>query len=236
MFRKKNPVELLFPRRCPVCDEPVPLKEGLCCKACRTKLQKIRDPYCLRCGKPLSDAAREYCTDCGKTKHLYMCGRSLYEYESAAPSVYRFKYGGRQEYAAFFGQEMAAELGRFIADFSPQALIPVPLSRKRLQTRGYNQAALLAKELGKRLDIPVWEHAAGRVRNTVPQKELNAAERQNNLKKAFKIASNDVKLSTIIIVDDIYTTGSTIDALTEALQSAGAKKVGFVSLSTGSGM
>lgn len=74
------------------------------------------------------------------------------------------------------------------------------------------------------------------MRNTVPQKELNAAERQNNLKKAFKIASNDVKLSTIIIVDDIYTTGSTIDALTEALQSAGAKKVGFVSLSTGSGM
>lgn len=236
MFRKKNPVELLFPRRCPVCDEPVPLKEGLCCKVCRTKLQKIRDPYCLRCGKPLADATREYCADCGKTKHLYVRGRSLYEYESAAPSVYRFKYGGRQEYAAFFGQEMAEELGRFIADFSPRALIPVPLSRKRLQTRGYNQAALLAKELGKRLDIPVWEHVAGRVRNTVPQKELNAAERQNNLKKAFKIASNDVKLSTIIIVDDIYTTGSTIDALTEALLSAGAKKVGFVSLSTGSGM
>ena len=114
--------------------------------------------------------------------------------------------------------------------------MPVPLSRKRLHTRGYNQAALLAKELGKCLDIPVWEHAVSRVRNTVPQKELNAAERQNNLKKAFKIASNDVKLSTIIIVDDIYTTGSTIDALTEVLQNAGAKKVGFVSLSTGSGM
>ena len=232
----KNPVELLFPRRCPVCDEPVPLKEGLCCKACRGKLQKIRDPYCLRCGKPLSDATREYCADCGKTKHLYVRGRSLYEYESAAPAIYRFKYGGRQEYATFFGQELAEELGRFITDFSPQALVPVPLSRKRLHTRGYNQAALLAKELGKCLDIPVWEHAVSRVRNTVPQKELNAAERQNNLKKAFKIASNDVKLSTIIIVDDIYTTGSTIDALTEVLQNAGAKKVGFVSLSTGSGM
>ena len=236
MFRKKNPVELLFPRRCPVCDEPVPLKEGLCCKACRGKLQKIRDPYCLRCGKPLSDATREYCADCGKTKHLYVRGRSLYEYESAAPAIYRFKYGGRQEYATFFGQELAEEPGRFITDFSPQALVPVPLSRKRLHTRGYNQAALLAKELGKCLDIPVWEHAVSRVRNTVPQKELNAAERQNNLKKAFKIASNDVKLSTIIIVDDIYTTGSTIDALTEVLQNAGAKKVGFVSLSTGSGM
>lgn len=235
MYGKKL-IDMLFPRRCPVCDEPVPAKEGLCCLSCRKTLRRVEEPYCLRCGKPLTDETREYCGDCGAEKALFQRGRALYEYESAAKAIYRFKYGGRQEYATFFGQEMADGLGSFIREFAPQGLLPVPLSRERMRTRGYNQAALLARELGSRLDLLVMEHLAVRVRNTVPQKELSPAERQNNLKKAFKISVNDVKLSTVMLVDDIYTTGSTVNALTEALQSAGVKRVGFVSLSTGSGM
>ena len=184
----------------------------------------------------MTDERKEYCADCRDGRMLYRCGRSLSEYESVSKSIFRFKYGGRREYADFFGQEMAAELGAFIREKSPEGLLPVPLSRERFRDRGYNQAALLAGEIGKRLKIPVYDRLVLRTKNTVPQKELNAAERQNNLKRAFKIAENDVKLSTIMIVDDIYTTGSTVNALAEVLLATGVKQVWFISLSAGSGL
>lgn len=236
MFKEMNIVNLLFPRRCPVCDKPVKTGEGLCCVKYRGRFRVIESPFCLKCGKPLSEEREEFCADCKKGRHLYRSGRALYEYESAAEAIFRFKYGRRQEYAAFFGREMAEKLNNFILQVSPDGLLPVPLSRERYLKRGYNQAALLAKEIGSILQIPVYDKIIRRVRNTVPQKELNPAERQNNLKRAFKIAQNDVKLSTIIIVDDIYTTGSTINALTEVLFAAGVKQIYFIALSAGSGM
>ena len=230
----QDAVDLLFPRRCPVCDEPVKWKT-LICPGCLPKLKRVREPYCMRCGKPLADSEQEYCGDCRKGKALYLAGRALYEYDSAAASLYRFKYGGRQEYAVFFGREMAEAFEGFIKQTKAEGLLPVPLSKQRFAKRGYNQAALLAREIGGRISLPVYENIAERVRDTLPQKMLKPNERQNNLKRAFKIAQNDVKLSTIIIVDDIYTTGSTINALTEALQAVGVKKVYFISLSVGSG-
>lgn len=229
-------VDLLFPRRCPGCDEPVRRREGFICKACKDKFQVIKTPYCFRCGKPLADAEQIYCKDCKRGKHLYLRGRALYKYASVAEAVYRFKYAGRQEYAAYFGRQMAAGLGDFIEEVKPDALVPVPLSSQRLQKRGYNQAELLAKEVGRTLKIPVCTDFVKRVKNTVPQKQLNAIQRQNNLKKAFKIVENDVKLNTIIIVDDIYTTGSTVNALAEVLLKAGIQKIYFISLSVGSGI
>lgn len=227
-------VSLLFPIRCPVCDEAVKRKEGRVCQGCRSRLKEVEEPFCLSCGRPLSEEKEQYCVDCAGKKHKYIRGRALYEYESAAESIYRFKYGGRREYAMFFGKEMAEKLGGFIRKASPDALVPVPLSRKRFGRRGYNQAQLLAEVMGAELGIPVYTHLAARVRNTLPQKELNVQERQNNLKKAFKIIENDVKLSTIIIIDDIYTTGSTMDALAEVFLQSGVKKVYFAVLSVGS--
>jgi ComF family protein len=102
--------------------------------------------------------------------------------------------------------------------------------------RGYNQAEVFAEAVGSALDIPVLSDWISRCRKTVPQKELGQAERQNNLKKAFKIIRNDVKLNTIVIIDDIYTTGSTIDAVAECARAAGVQKVYFVALAIGKGM
>ena len=232
----KASVELLFPLRCVVCDKPVVLKDGCACPACEAGLKRVESPFCLKCGKPIVDENIEYCKNCSKKRHLFECGRALYEYDSVALSVYRFKYSGRAEYARFFGREMAKHLGPFIRQTKAEALIPVPLSKKRLKTRGYNQAELLAKEIGRALQMPVYPQFVSRIKETVPQKELNAFERQNNLKKAFKIVENDVKLSTIIVVDDIYTTGSTIDALAEVLLEHGVRKIYFISLSVGTGV
>ncbi|MBO5166154.1 MAG: ComF family protein [Lachnospiraceae bacterium] len=224
---------LLFPNRCPVCDNIVRLRDGLICRECKEKWKVIQEPFCFRCGRPLAAREQEHCRDCMRKNHAYIRGRALYRYAEVRAAVYRFKYGGRCEYADFFGKKMAEELRTFIESVKPDCLMPVPVSRKRLNRRGYNQAELLAEVMGRNLGVPVYTDLAVRNRDTVPQKELNAYQRQNNLKKAFKIKENDVKLSTIIIIDDIYTTGSTIDALAEALQGVGVEKVYFAVLAIG---
>jgi ComF family protein len=187
----------------------------------------------MKRGKGLSGPEREYCGDCRKHSHKFERGRSLYQYESAAGSIYRFKYQGRQEYADFFAEELYQYLGRDIQMMRAEAIIPVPLHRSRLKERGYNQSEVLARALSKRCGIPVLDNLAVRCKKTIPQKQLNYAERQNNLKKAFKICANDVKLNTVIIMDDIYTTGSTVDALAEALLCKGVKHVFVVTLAAG---
>ncbi len=227
--------DLLFPRRCPVCDRPVKPAGALICTECREALTVVKEPVCMKCGKELSDAGREYCFDCARRKHLYDRGISLYRYGSVRQTIYRFKYAGRREYAAFLGQEMAAHMGRQILAWGPDALVPVPLHPKRLRSRGYNQALLLSRELGKRLEIPVLEHWLVRVRNTRPQKLLDGKERQNNLKNAFKIRQDDVKLNVIVVIDDIYTTGSTIDEIAAVCRQHGVRKIYFAALSIGSG-
>lgn len=160
----------------------------------------------------------------------------LYEYQSAAPAIYRFKYGGRREYADFFGEQVSLYLGDFIKSAAPQALVPIPLHKKRERKRGYNQADLLAQSIGRRMGVPVLRRTLVRTKNTAPLKRLNPQERQNNLKKAFKIARNDVELKTIIIIDDIYTTGSTIKEAARVLKQAGAEKIYFITLAGGSGI
>lgn len=233
-------IQLLFPLRCPVCDAIVmPASEKICLD-CMKKLRYITGPRCLRCGKKLECAEQEYCHDCAKGKHCFMRGRALYEYGSIAPALYRFKYGNRKEYADFFGEEIAGYLGDFIHEVHPDGLIPVPLHRKRLKKRGYNQAFLLAKAIGQYTDVPVFDKLVARTKNTVPLKRLNPQERQNNLKKAFHIVGNDVKLietmQSVIIVDDIYTTGSTIDEVASVLLAAGVKQVYFLALACGKGL
>lgn len=225
--------ELLFPRRCPVCDNIVKPFGRLCCDACRQKLRYIGRDYCMKCGKGLSDYEKAYCSQCLVHPKSFSYGRSLYRYESVAGSVFRFKYLGRQEYADFFGEELYRYLGNFLSQTKAEAIIPVPLHKSRLRERGYNQSALIAKALSLRCGIPCREDVVTRIKNTVPQKKLNYQERQNNLKKAFKLHRNDVKLNIVVIVDDIYTTGSTVDALSRVLLEGGMKEVFVLTLAAG---
>lgn len=229
-------LDLLYPRRCPVCDRAVKPFGSLICKACESKFKYIGEPYCMKCGKPLREEEREYCGDCKRQKHLFDRGRALFEYKSASDSVYRFKYKGRQEYGAYYAGCMADKLGKWLAECHPDALIPVPIYRGKRRVRGYNQAEVLARELHKITGIPVETDLIKRVRKTVPMKDLSASERQNNLKRAFKICRNDVKLNTIVIIDDIYTTGSTIDAMSYELRRAGIESIYFMTLSIGRGL
>ncbi len=228
----KGILQLLFPLRCPVCDRiVVPAGEKICLE-CMGKPRLLTPPWCMKCGKKLAQEG-EFCADCRSKKHAFDRGRALYAYDSVAGSIYRFKYGGRREYADFFGEQMAEYLGNFIRSTQPDALIPIPLHRKRMAVRGYNQAQLLAEAVGSRLGVPVCPDFLVRVKNTAPLKYENPKERQNNLKKAFNIARNDVKLKRVVVVDDIYTTGSTMDEAAGTLKEAGVKEVCFIALASG---
>lgn len=228
-------LNLVFPRRCPVCDEPVKPWNALICRDCAQIPAYIEPPFCMKCGKHLEREEREYCKDCTAHPHIFDRGRGLFAYKSISASIARFKYKGRQEYAAYYAACMTKRLGSFIRDCKAQALIPVPLHKSRLRHRGYNQAAALARELSALTGIPVLTDYIVRAKKTAPMKDLSAQERQNNLKRAFKIRRNDVKLSTVIIIDDIYTTGSTMDALSRELKKAGVERIYFAALAIGRG-
>lgn len=231
-------LELVFPARCPVCDKPVAYfdRESGRCPECMGRLPFIRGKRCYLCGRELAGEKEELCEDCdGKEgRRFYTRGFALCSYEDVMrESVYRFKYGGRREYAQVYGRLMAERFKDAMRRAKIEGIIPVPLHPAREKQRGYNQAALLARALGAYTGVPVYEDYVVRVRHTPPMKTLGAGERQNNLKRAFKIRRNDVKLKITIVIDDIYTTGSTIDAVAKTLINAGVSRVYFMTLAIG---
>lgn len=230
-------INLLFPPRCPVCDDIVPLGEGMACFSCRSKIRYILEPSCKRCGRQLNDNSQVFCTECGRTKHIFDRGIALYDYQSMKKSMYRFKYKGRREYAKFYAEDICRHFREDILEMRADIIVPIPLHKSRQRSRGYNQAELIAAHLSRLLGIPMHKNLVRRVKKTVPQKKLDARGRENNLKKAFNIKPDVVKLNkTIILVDDIFTTGSTIDAVAHELKRRGAKAVYFITLCIGEGM
>lgn len=229
-------LDLVFPRRCPICDEVVGGTGQLICEGCKGAVMYVTGAVCLKCGKKLATEEEEYCYDCAKRPHYYKSGTAPFEYKSVSSAIYRFKYKGRQEYADFFGEELAKHLKGYLKEWKPDALIPVPIHASRRNKRGYNQAEVLARRLSEHTGIPMRTDIIKREKKTAPQKNLNVKERQNNLKKAFKIHRNDVELNTIVIIDDIYTTGSTIDAVALKLRKAGVANIYYAALSIGKGL
>ena len=229
-------ISLLFPRRCPVCDRPVKPYGALICDDCAGEVRYVRGATCYKCGKPLTDDSVEYCEDCARRRHLYTRGMSLFEYRSVSDSIYRFKYKGRREYAAWYGREMARLMGRRLIGINPDALIPIPIHASKQRSRGYNQATLIARELSHHLDIPVYDDLVHRIKRTAPLKDLAPSERNIIVRGAFKLGINDVKLKTIVIIDDIYTTGATVDAVADIFLRSGVNDVYFATLATGKGV
>lgn len=232
---------IIFPRRCPVCDGIIKNSEvrrgRLICGECESKVPIIYEPRCKKCSKPLSDSRAEYCYDCSRVRHKYKTGLALVEHRGPMrKSVYSIKYKNRREYLDYYMSEMARIHGDTIREWNADALVPVPMYRKKEIKRGFNQAAEAAKILGTYLDMPVEERLIVRTADTRPQKELSDTERRKNVEKAFHIDKNIVKLRKVILVDDIYTTGSTIDSCAKVLIDKGVEEVCYISISIGDGL
>lgn len=227
-----------YPLRCPVCHDIVPYEDvalGIC-HACVQAIPLIRGSRCFCCGRKLLVETDEYCLDCQKTRpfHVYDRGLALCSYDELMRAcVYRLKYGHRGEYGMSLGRLMGRYFYKSLTRLDADGIVAVPLHPKRQKKRGYNQAELLAKGVSKVTGIPYYEGYILRQKNTLPSKDLNPVQRQNNLKNAFKVRQNVVKLNITIVIDDIYTTGSTIDAVCRALKRAGTKRVYFLVLAIG---
>lgn len=228
-------LDLFYPPRCPFCDELLMPGEMLCAD-CGVMDWNVREPVCKRCGKPLEMEREEYCGDCSRKKHNYRQGKAVFVYrDRVRQSMYRFKYSNRREYAGFYAREAARLYADWVAACGIEVIIPVPMYPGKKRRRGYNQAEVFARELGKELNLPNDSRIVRRLRDTVPQKELNDRQRRKNLKNAFQLSEDVVKYSQILLVDDIYTTGSTIDAVAEVLLSGGAKNIYYICISIGAG-
>ena len=227
-------LDIVFPKRCPVCDRVLEFRGKAICGRCGRKLLLIGSKGCRKCGRLLRKSEDEYCKDCMTVSHTFDAGLSAFVYNDAMKrSIYRFKNGGRQEYAGFYADAILRNYERQIRSFGADAIVAVPLHKEKMYRRGYNQAELIAKELSKKLDIPLEKDLIKRKNRAVAQKTLDASKRRKNLKKAFIIKGNDVKLKRVIIVDDVYTTGSTMDELSLVLKRHGIEKVLALTVASG---
>ncbi len=227
-------VRQLYPDRCPVCDRV--LYDTLICPACLSRIRYVKQPACYSCGKPLTGAWQEYCGDCGGRHHEFRQGKAVFLYQGQMRQIiYRYKYSNRRDYTEFFATEAARLYGDWVKQQKITQIIPVPLSKQKRRLRGYNQAETFARRFAQLCGLPCRTGILLRIRNTTPQKQLSVRDRKNNLKNAFKIGGNVVKLDRVLLVDDIYTTGSTIDAAALVLKQAGVTEVYFLCISIGQG-
>jgi ComF family protein len=227
--------DLIFPPLCITCgavlEEHTPLPF---CPPCAAGIHFIRPPLCPRCGIPFSSAEGEdhLCGECLATERPFAVARAVGLYEKTLlTAIHLFKYRGR------IG--MGEILGRIMADFAGgqwdmtvfSLIIPVPLHRKRLRERGFNQAVILAREIAKRFSLPLDVMTLRREHFTAPQVGLGREERSANVRKAFAVRKPEkIAGRRILLVDDVTTTGSTLTECASVLMKANAEAVAILTL------
>ena len=234
-YSRQAAADLLFPRRCPVCGGVAMPKGRLICPACLKQLSFVSSPACMKCGKEIGSREQEYCADCIRRKKSFTRGFALLNYDSrAAASMAAVKYHNKREYLDFYARAAALRFKKQFRQAGIQGIVPVPVHASRLKTRGFNQAAVLAEKLSAELGIP-WEELLIRVKKTDPQKSLGSAERLKNLRGAFEAEQEAGKWERVLLVDDIYTTGSTAEICSRALLKTGVKQVFVFAVCIGHG-
>lgn len=229
-------VDIIFPARCPLCGELRPFGNTGVCIECEKELSYVKEPTCLKCGKTIEAASDEYCSDCIRLPKSFEKCFPAFNYEGRIKdSLYEFKYKNLRSHADFYCEGIMKRHGNELKSIHFDGIVPVPVHSHKKKVRGYNQAELIANKLSKAINVPVYLDYLIRSEDTNPQKELDDRERMKNLKNAFIIAQNVVKLDIVLLVDDIYTSGATMEACTEALSKAGVSKVYCVSVAIGRG-
>ncbi|MBI4376393.1 MAG: ComF family protein [Elusimicrobia bacterium] len=219
----------LWPSICAHCKDDLPVSwSRALCGSCESRLLPHEPPYCLRCCQPISPRDN-LCSRCLAGPAHCAVIRACLAYRGPAVSlVHAFKYRGRRAAAREAGRLMARAWSRLPELGRPDALIPVPLHPSRLRQRGYNQALELALALGRELRIPVQDLII-RTKNTRPQWNLLRKERKENLKDAFAGPFKPVYGLKLVLIDDVCTSGASLEACAKILRQAEAHSVfGYV--------
>lgn len=212
-------IDIIYPKRCIFCNNIINFGEKeIICSECIQKLPFINTPYCIICGMPVKDENTK-CKRCINEKHFYKKAFSVFEYKGVVKdAIHRFKFENHPEYAFILGNFMAEKFYLF-NDFNIDYIICVPMHIKREKYRTYNQAYLLSKVISEKTNIPLLNNVLLRIKNTKQQSKLNSVfERSQNIKDAFSVSDrNIIKNKNILLVDDVYTSGNTIDECSKML-------------------
>lgn len=224
----------IYPERCPVCLKIVMPKGAVLHPECKEKLDFIKEPVCMKCGISLSSDEEEYCTECGcQADRGWDRGRSLFPYHGVMGKALRLvKKEGQTEFVRFFAKQMKQRQKTFIGRLAPDCIVPVPLHPSKQRSRGFNQAELLSDALGEELEVPV-RLLLKKIKKTKDQKSLSKQQRKKNVADAFCIDETKIGEQvpeTVLLLDDVTTTGSTLTACARALKAYGVKRVAFLSV------
>jgi ComF family protein len=224
-------LEILLPRVCLVCGEAMLISAGQVCEGCWARLPRLPSPRCDRCGHPTEGRT---CRWCALLPPYVRAARSLCweRADTTAQSiVHALKYGGWPSIA----EEMVSRMTRIDWPMDVRrertALVPVPLAAGRLRERGFNQSELLAAALGVAWRIPMWTGVLSRVRDTPSQTRLTPADRIRNVSSAFRTSASAraiLRGAHVVVVDDVVTTASTLNACAAALYDGGARILSYV--------
>jgi len=224
-------LDFLIPPVCPICFERVDVVHTLCPK-CFSELKFITRPCCEICGYPFEfDLDGEHlCGRCLKEPPLYHKARSLFVYNDASKKlILPFKHGDRIELALLFVKLIRQNYADIIKE--NDVVVPVPLHIRRLIKRKYNQSALIAKPLAQKFNKRYLPTTLKRLRATSSQGHLSAAERKKNVANAFGVVHpEEIKGKNVLLIDDVMTTGATVNECTKALLKAGAKQVDIITI------
>lgn len=211
-------LQLLYPRRCACCDE---LTEGgaYLCGSCSEQLPFVSRDVCLICGQALPQC------ECQNAHHAISGFTAPFYHEKAAKNgIYLLKFSGRTDGAVFFADQMLKMIQREFSDIVFDGVCFVPLSKKRLWQRGYNQSKILAKRISRALGLPLLEDLLEKTRENQIQHGLPREKRFENVRGVYT-AAGYAEGKTLLLVDDIKTTGATLEECSSQLLKSGAEKV-----------
>lgn len=239
---KEGLTHLLYPRKCPGCSMVLSAGE-LVCAECAKEFALIEEPTCLICGRHIESEAEERCYTCTRSERSNIFGIAIFAYDDIMKKAMSdLKFHGQKDNADYFAAMAVSRAGSRIRNFDPCALIPVPVHKSRLRERGYNQAEIICDKIGEMLGIPVVTDLLQRSRKTDYQKNLGSIMRRRNLEGAFSCNSKvypsgriKSELPRVLLVDDIYTTGNTMEHCARKLSEAGVDEIGLLSISIGGG-
>ena len=224
-------LNILFPESCPICLKPSSENHTApICAGCWQSIQPYDGPKCQKCGRPLNSDVSTLCGACLEDNPAFDSASSFGLYDGALrKAINLMKYHNRKR----LSKPLSDVLLRIIIP-PVNAVLPVPLHKKRLREREFNQSALIAKHLAKNFRIPLHLDCLVKVKDTKPQVGLRSNERRKNLKKAFAVQKSDlIEGKDILLIDDVVTTGATVRECSHVLKKAGAGDIHVITLAHG---